>query len=172
MRKAQSFATDKVREAVCGVGFEAPGGWISIEKNQHLAKPCRIGKILATGQFEVVYDSDLIQPKPWLGVEDIDNSRQAVIIDLLAEVSPSIEHSCQLEENSRVREKLMAELVDSNQQLRITQRKLLTSEAQSLQLRQREELLKHRLSSQIRNSLKLDKILNYRCRRSASSFAN
>ncbi len=159
VEKAQSFATDKVREAFPGIGFEAPGGWISIERNQHLAKPCRIGKILSTGQFEVVYDSELIKPKPWLGVEDIANSRQAVIIDLLAEVSPSIEYSCQLEENSRAREKLMAELVDSNQQLRTTQEKLLASEAQSQELRKREELLKHRLSSQIRNSLELDKIL-------------
>ncbi|MGC1246580.1 MAG: urea ABC transporter substrate-binding protein, partial [Spirulinaceae cyanobacterium] len=159
VEKAQSFATEQVRSAFGGIGFKAPGGWISIESNQHLTKPCRIGKILPTGQFEVVYDSELIKPKPWLGVEDIDNDRQAVIIDLLAEVSPSIEYSCQLEENSRAREALMAELIDSNQQLRTTQKQLLASEAQSQELRKREELLKHRLSSQIRNSLELDKIL-------------
>ena len=53
----------------------------------------------------------------------------------------------------------MAELISSNQQLRTTQEQLLASEAQSQELRKREELLKHRLSSQIRNSLELDKIL-------------
>lgn len=157
--KAQSFSTDRVRGAFSGIGFDAPGGWISIEDNQHLAKPCRVGKIQSTGQFEIIYDSELIKPRPWLGVEDIDNPRQAVIIDLMAEVSPSIEYSCQLEESSRTREKLMAELIDSNQQLRTTQKQLLASEAQSQKLRKREELLKRRLSSQIRNSLELDQIL-------------
>ena len=159
VEKAQSFVTDRVREAFNGIGFEAPGGWISIEENQHLAKPCRVGKILPTGQFEIVYDSELIKPRPWLGVEDIDNSRQAAIIDLLAEVSPSIEYSCQLEESSRTREKLMVELINSNQQLRTTQEQLLASEAQYQELRRREELLKRRLASRIRDSLELEQIL-------------
>ncbi len=159
VEKAQSFATNRVREAFNGIGFEAPGGWISIEDNQHLAKPCRVGKILPTGQFEIVYDSELIKPRPWLGVEDIDNSRQAAIIDLLAEVSPSIEYSCQLEESSRTREKLVAELINSNRQLRTTQGQLLASEAQYQELRRREELLKRRLASRIRDSLELEQIL-------------
>ena len=33
--------------------------------NHHMAKPVMIGEIQANGQFDIVYDSGLIQPNPW-----------------------------------------------------------------------------------------------------------
>ena len=62
--KAGSFDVDKVREAVYGMEFEAPGGPKKMdEENQHTWKPVYIGEIRADGQFDIVWESDgLVKP--------------------------------------------------------------------------------------------------------------
>ena len=53
--KADSFDVDKVREAVYGLKFPAPGGEKMMDKsNQHVWKPVYIGEIKANGQFKIV----------------------------------------------------------------------------------------------------------------------
>ena len=161
VEKAGSFDVELVREAAYGQTFEAPGGNIRVEQNNHLWKHCRIGKILPNGQFQIVFTSaGAIKPQPWLGLEEFTDSVSPVVFDMLAEVSQSIQYSCQLEQKSREVEAAMAELVATNEQLQRTQDKLLQSEARFRELQVQEELLKRRLSSQIRSSLELDKILN------------
>ncbi|MBZ8182581.1 urea ABC transporter substrate-binding protein [Oscillatoria salina] len=158
---AGSFATAKVRQAAIGLNLVAPVGKVTIEGNNHLWKPLRIGKIQQNGQFTLVWDSNrAIAPEPWLGIERLQAPTVPVIVDLLKEVSNGIEYSCQLEEKSRALEGLMAELIASNQQLRQTQQQLLAAEARNRELQQREKLLQHRLSSQIRDSLESDTIVN------------
>ncbi len=62
--KAGSFDVDKVRQAVYGMEFDAPGGKKKLdEKNQHTYKPVYIGEIQADGQFKIVWHSDgLVKP--------------------------------------------------------------------------------------------------------------
>ena len=62
--KADSFDVDKVREAVYGMEFVAPGGPKKMhESNQHTYKPVYIGEIRADGQFDIVWESDgLVEP--------------------------------------------------------------------------------------------------------------
>ena len=62
--KAGSFDVDKVREAVYGLEFDAPGGKKKMhESNQHTFKPVYIGEIRADGQFDIVWNSDgLVEP--------------------------------------------------------------------------------------------------------------
>ncbi|HEY9904185.1 MAG TPA: urea ABC transporter substrate-binding protein [Candidatus Sericytochromatia bacterium] len=159
--KAGSFEVELLRQAAYGQTFEAPSGKISIEQNNHLWKSCRIGKILPSGQFEIVFTSPSpIKPQPWLGLEELSDSVSPVVFDMLAEVSQSIQYSCQLQQKSREVEAAMAELVATNERLQKTQDQLLQSEARFRELQAQEELLKRRLSSQIRSSLELDKILN------------
>jgi urea transport system substrate-binding protein len=64
VEKAGSFDVDKVREAVYGLEFDAPGGKKSMHKdNQHTLKQVYIGEILRNGQFNIVYESDgLVSP--------------------------------------------------------------------------------------------------------------
>ena len=66
VEKAQSFEIDKVREAVYGLEFDAPGGKKSMhESNQHTLKPVYIGEILKDGQFKIVKafnDGKLVVP--------------------------------------------------------------------------------------------------------------
>jgi urea transport system substrate-binding protein len=62
--KAGSFDVDKVREALYGMEFDAPGGAKKFHKNnQHTFKPVYIGEIKADGQFKIVYQSEgLVEP--------------------------------------------------------------------------------------------------------------
>ena len=160
VEKAQSFAVELLREAAYGQIFEAPGGKVIIESNNHLRKHCRIGKILSNGQFEIVFTSvGALKPQPWLGIEEFSDRVSPVVIDMLAEVSQSIQYSCQLEQKSRELEAAMEQLLAANKQLQKTQDRLLQAEAKFRELQAQEKLLKSRLSSQIRSSLELDQIL-------------
>jgi urea transport system substrate-binding protein len=62
--KAKSFEVDKVREAVYGLEFDAPGGKKKMDpKNQHTWKPVFIGEIKKNGQFKIINSSDgLVAP--------------------------------------------------------------------------------------------------------------
>ena len=62
--KAKSFDVDKVRQALYGMEFDAPGGAKKFhESNQHTYKPVYIGEIKKDGQFKIVYKSEgLVKP--------------------------------------------------------------------------------------------------------------
>ncbi len=64
VEKAGSFDVDKVREAVYGLEFDAPGGKKMMHaSNQHTLKPVYIGEIKKNGQFKIIYKSDgLVSP--------------------------------------------------------------------------------------------------------------
>ena len=64
VEKAESFDVDKVRKAVYGLEFDAPGGKKMMHaNNQHTLKPVYVGEIKKNGQFKVVYKSDgLVSP--------------------------------------------------------------------------------------------------------------
>jgi urea transport system substrate-binding protein len=66
VKKAGTTDVDKVREAVRGIEFEAPGGLVKVSaKNQHTFKPFRMGEILKDGQFKIVHETGLIEPDPY-----------------------------------------------------------------------------------------------------------
>lgn len=57
---------EKVREAVYGQTFEAPGGTVRMETNHHLSKFVRIGQVQEDGLFKVVYSTkSLVKPVAW-----------------------------------------------------------------------------------------------------------
>ena len=64
VEKAKSFDVDKVRKAVYGLKFDAPGGKKSMHpSNQHTLKPVYVGEIRKNGQFKIVWKSDgLVTP--------------------------------------------------------------------------------------------------------------
>lgn len=64
--KAQSFDVDKVIAASSGLPLDAPEGQIHINvSNHHVAKRVRVGRARADGQFDIVYESGLIEPNPF-----------------------------------------------------------------------------------------------------------
>ena len=64
VEKAKSFDVDKVRQAVYGMKFDAPGGPKQMHpSNQHTLKPVYIGEIRKNGQFKIVHQSEgLVSP--------------------------------------------------------------------------------------------------------------
>jgi urea transport system substrate-binding protein len=64
VEKAGTFDVDKVRRAVYGLEFDAPGGKKRMhDNNQHTLKPVYIGEIKKDGQFKIVWNSDgLVSP--------------------------------------------------------------------------------------------------------------
>ena len=64
VEKAGTFDVDKVRQAVYGLEFDAPGGKKQMHaSNQHTLKPVYVGEILKNGQFKIVWESEgLVSP--------------------------------------------------------------------------------------------------------------
>ncbi len=67
VEKAGSFDIDKIAVASNGIEFTgAPEGYVRIhDSNHHLWSKTRVGKILPNGQFEVIYESELVEPDPF-----------------------------------------------------------------------------------------------------------
>ena len=66
--KAKSFAVADLQKAfrTGEIKFDAPEGPIEINKeNNHVKKAFRMGKILETKQFEIVYETPPIDPEPY-----------------------------------------------------------------------------------------------------------
>ena len=64
--KAKSFDVPKVIAASSGLEFDAPEGKIRIHaSNQHVAKKVRVGRARPDGQFDIVYESAVIEPNPF-----------------------------------------------------------------------------------------------------------
>lgn len=64
--KAKSFDVQKVIAASSGLEFDAPEGKIRIHAtNHHVAKKVRIGKARSDGQFDIVYESGVLEPNPF-----------------------------------------------------------------------------------------------------------
>jgi urea ABC transporter urea binding protein len=109
---AESTQSDRVRVAAYGQTFQAPGGLVRVEPNQHLWKPCRIGQVLPNGQFEQVWWSDRpLKPLPWLGVEDSPLHLAPAVRDVLADVPQWIQKAQQLEQRTIALETTLAAVI-------------------------------------------------------------
>ncbi|HLG22552.1 MAG TPA: transporter substrate-binding protein, partial [Candidatus Manganitrophaceae bacterium] len=67
VEKAKSTDVEAVLKALPGLDIPTPAGPILVDrKNHHTAKPVYIGRILANGQFEIIWQSKgLVAPEPW-----------------------------------------------------------------------------------------------------------
>jgi urea transport system substrate-binding protein len=66
VEKAGSFEIDKVVAASPGIELTtAPEGYVKLHDNHHLWSKLRVGKVKLDGQYEVLYESELIEPDPF-----------------------------------------------------------------------------------------------------------
>lgn len=66
VEKAGSFDVDKVVAASADIELKtAPEGYVKIHPNHHLWSKLRIGQARSDGQFDVLYESELIEPNPF-----------------------------------------------------------------------------------------------------------
>jgi urea transport system substrate-binding protein len=66
VEKAKSFDVDKVIAASAGLELDAPEGKIKVHAtNHHVAKKVRVGRARSDGQFDIVFESPVIEPNPF-----------------------------------------------------------------------------------------------------------
>jgi len=66
VEKAGSIDVDKVAAASPGIELKtAPEGYVKVHKNHHLWSKLRIGRVRADGQYDVLYESSLIEHNPF-----------------------------------------------------------------------------------------------------------
>jgi urea transport system substrate-binding protein len=66
VEKAKSFDPEKVAAASGGIELHAPEGLVRVHAtNHHVAKKVRVGRARADGQFDIVWESALIEPNPF-----------------------------------------------------------------------------------------------------------
>lgn len=105
LESAESFKIDDIRVAAYGETFESPAGPLTIDTNHHTHRPCFIGQVTRSRggalQFSIRHGySEPLRPLPWLGVEESGIGNAAVVIDMLAQVSGSMQHSWDLAQKS------------------------------------------------------------------------
>ncbi|MDX2096225.1 MAG: urea ABC transporter substrate-binding protein [Leptolyngbyaceae cyanobacterium bins.59] len=131
VEQAQSFESERVREAAYGQVFEAPGGPIRVERNHHVWKPCHIAEALPGGQFQIIYKNNgPLKPLPWLGVEEVSFSNSGVVVQLLSEVSQWIQKGQQLEGALTQLQREMAERQRAETALQESQARLARTQAE------------------------------------------
>jgi len=76
------------KEILCcanGKHVVGPCGLFKLQANNHIMKPAFIGRATQSGQFDIVWSSNsLIDPKPWLGIEDIELKSRSLIQEALS----------------------------------------------------------------------------------------
>ncbi|MDA0867755.1 MAG: transporter substrate-binding protein [Cyanobacteria bacterium] len=146
---AGSFECDRVRQSAYGQTFGAPGGSITVNPNHHVAKRCRIAKLLPSGQFDIVFDTRTpLAPLPWLGVETASFANAPVVVQLMSEVSQWIQKAQdleitlqQLQQETIERQRTEAALKERDAQLARSQAEMdLTRRLQTLLLPKDDEL--------------------------------
>ncbi len=67
VKKAGTTDVKKVREALRGIKFKAPEGWVTIDPtNNHTWKIVQIGRIRKDGQFDIIWSSGKpVKPEPF-----------------------------------------------------------------------------------------------------------
>jgi branched-chain amino acid transport system substrate-binding protein/urea transport system substrate-binding protein len=66
VKKANSTDVAAVSAAIVGEKVISPTGYeVVMNKNHHVTKPVMIGEVQADGQFDIVYQSKPVAPKPW-----------------------------------------------------------------------------------------------------------
>jgi urea transport system substrate-binding protein len=66
VEKAKSFDVDKVVAASGGIELNAPEGLVRVHPtNHHVAKKVRVGRARPDGQFDIVWESPMIEPNPF-----------------------------------------------------------------------------------------------------------
>lgn len=63
--EAGSTSPGAVRAALIGTGFDAPQGRVVVTPNHHLRKHVYIGEVQSDGQFRIVSDVGVVEPRAW-----------------------------------------------------------------------------------------------------------
>ncbi len=78
VQQAGTTDVDAVRQAMIGQKVKSPSGFeVVMGANHHMAKPVMIGEIQANGQFNIVFQSKALPPRPWSPYVDANKGKTA-----------------------------------------------------------------------------------------------
>ena len=124
VERARSFDISEILNNVVGCSVVGPGGVMQVQTNHHVKKLALIGRATPQGRFDLVWSSEhLIEPKPWLGVEDVELPTRGLVLEALRQYPEVIHLNVELDrrvrerttELSRANEALRAEIADHKQ---------------------------------------------------------
>ncbi len=109
---AGSYDSKEILCCIAGKHVVGPSGLFKLHENNHIMKPAFIGKATQSGQFDIVWSSDsLIDPKPWLGIEDTELKNISLIKDALGRYPEVIHLNWMLSQEVRARKQTEAALL-------------------------------------------------------------
>ncbi|MCU7937163.1 MAG: transporter substrate-binding protein, partial [Candidatus Thiodiazotropha sp. (ex Dulcina madagascariensis)] len=116
---AGSLDPDAVRHGLAGKRYVGPAGEIRIRPNHHVNKPVLIGRARKDGLFDLVWRSEAsIEPKPWLGVEDLTLAAVPLIKESLRQFPQSVHYANILEAEIGRRKQIEEQLRESEKRFR------------------------------------------------------
>jgi len=84
--------TEMVLKHLHGASYHGPMGLMEIKSNNHVMKRALIGQANKDGLFDIIWESkSVIEPMPWLGVEDSDLPAKDLVISALGQY-PEVIH--------------------------------------------------------------------------------
>jgi signal transduction histidine kinase/ActR/RegA family two-component response regulator len=108
---AGSAGTSAVRKALQHTRLDSPAGALQVVANHHVRRRALIGRARADGQFDIVWRSEAaIEPKPWLGIEDVDLVSRAMVCEVMRQFPESLHHAANLESEILARTRAEADL--------------------------------------------------------------
>lgn len=96
--RAGTFETAALLAALPGSELALGGEKLVVSENHHVARPAVIGRARADGQFSIEWRSpSIIQPKPWLGVEEANFLARDLVLEALCALPEMTDRTAQLE---------------------------------------------------------------------------
>lgn len=113
---AKTTERTAILEQLPRLRFAGAGGDVRVMPNHHLRKEALIGCARPDGQFDIVWRSDgAIDPKPWLGVEDLELESRQTVLETMRQLPNMFHYASQLETEITRRQAVETELSTSKE---------------------------------------------------------
>ncbi len=115
---AGSFEASALRGHLAGLSLDGPAGPLTVRPNHHVTLPAHVGRCDATGQFQIVWSTAApIEPRPWLGVEELTFPESPAVLQALAAYPEAIHQGAQLAVEVAERSRAEDELLSAHEEL-------------------------------------------------------
>ncbi len=105
-----------------GAIYHSPEGEIEIQRNHHIKHKAYVGRAGSAAQFDIVWSSPPIPPKPWLGLEDAGIEYKSLIREAMEQYPLMLDVNAQLRSEIKRCVVLEKQLRDQNlKMLQLTQ---------------------------------------------------
>ncbi|OHD09191.1 MAG: hypothetical protein A2086_10790 [Spirochaetes bacterium GWD1_27_9] len=108
VKTCQSFNPQDVLKNAAGTVYESPEGIIEILPNNHIRHRAFIGKAAKDGLFQIIKETPVIDPEPWLGIENSREPYKELILEALRNYPDVLHINCSLQDEIEKKKHLEA----------------------------------------------------------------